>query len=110
MVSVLPDGRSGPRLNANKINNFGWKTDNMWAVSTCYDKLNGQNVNRAEACFAAETLSVAQTAAQATSTAEVGIRSAAALYQEAALVPYPSSETFPLPRTRRTRRAALKMS
>ena len=78
-------------------NNFGWKTDNMWAVSTCYDKLNEQKVKRDEAFRATESPSVAQAAAQATATAEVGMRSAAALLQEAALVPCPSSETFPRP-------------
>ena len=57
-------------------NNFGWRTDNMWAVSTCYDKLNDQKVKRDEAFRATESPSVAQAAAQATSTAEVGMRSA----------------------------------
>ena len=78
-------------------NHFGWTKDNMWAVSTCYDKLNDQKVKRDEAFRATESPSVAQAAAQATSTAEVGMRSATALQQEAALVPCPSSETFPRP-------------
>ena len=69
----------------------------MWAVSTCYDKLNDQRVKRDEACRATETPSVAQAAAQATAAAEVGMRSATALLQEAALVPCPSSPTFQRP-------------
>ena len=76
---------------------FGWRTDNMWAVSTCYDKLNDQKIKRDEACRATETPSVAQAAAQATVAAEVGMRSATALLQEAALVPCPSSEPIPRP-------------
>ena len=69
----------------------------MWAVSTCYDKLNDQKIKRDEACRATETPSVAQTAVQATVAAEVGMRSATALLQEAALVPCPTSEPVPRP-------------
>ena len=77
--------------------NFGWRMDNMWAVSTCYDKLNDQKDKRDQACRATEIPSVAQAAAQATAAAEVGMRSATALLQEAALVPCPSSPTFQRP-------------
>ena len=69
----------------------------MWAISTCYDKLNDQKGKRDEACRATEIPSVAQAAAQATAAAEVGMRSATALQQQAALVPCPSSEPFPRP-------------
>ena len=82
-------------------NTFGWRTDNMWAVSTCYDKLNDQRVKRDEACRATETPTVAQAAAHATVAAEVGMRSATALLQEAALVPCLSSEPVPRPQVPR---------
>ena len=69
----------------------------MWAISTCYDKLNDQKGKRDEACRAITLPSVAEAAAQATAAAEVGMRSATALQQQAALVLCPSSEPLPRP-------------
>jgi len=68
-------------------NRFGWRKDNMWAVSTCYDKLNDHKLKREEACGATETPTVAQAAAQATVTAEIVGRHARVLMQEAAAAP-----------------------
>jgi len=73
-------------------NRFGWSKDNMWAVSTCYDKLNDQKVKREEACRAIEPPTLTQAAAQATTAAEIGMRHARVLMQEAAAAPQADHE------------------
>ena len=66
----------------------------MWAVSTCYDKLNDQKVKREEACRAIETPTLAQAAAQATTAAETGMRHARVLMQEAAAADQADPDTL----------------
>ena len=65
-------------------NKFAWCKETMWAVSTCYDKLNDQKVKREQALRATELPTVAQAAVQATAAAEVVVRQARVLMHEAA--------------------------
>ena len=76
---------------------FGWSIDEVWSVSTCYDKILNQKDKRALACHATATPTLAEAAAAAAVTATVAMRSANVLMQEAARAPAPAPVSIASP-------------